>query len=581
MEEQHSFPFLRETLLFLVMAGVLIPLLQRWRINQVLGFLAAGVALGPYGLGLWVDRWPELAWFTFPQLKGVEALAELGVLFLMFMIGLELSAERLWALRRWVFGGGGVQVALSAGVIGALALAFGNTWQAALVMGLVLSLSSTAVVMQLLSQRQALATPMGQASFSVLMLQDLAVVPLLILIGLLGAGAPEGGMGRVVAITLLKSVGAVLLIFLVGRQLIRPVFRHLAGRRQPDVFMALTLLSTMGIAGLTAAAGLSMALGALLAGLLLAETEYRHEVEVTVEPFKGLLMGLFFMSVGMGIDVREVMRNPLWVPLSVAGLIAIKAAVVMGVFRVGGLSWGRSLEAGLLLGQGGEFAFIVVGVATASGLFTPPLGQFILLVVGLSLFVTPVLARWGSIWGDRIDARWSAATTQAMPEDVGVPPGHVVIAGFGRVGQLMGEVLARQGVPFIAVEHDAHAVARMRSGGAPVFYGDASRVEMLHRLHVDRAAAVVITMDSPQAALRAVKAVRANYPVLPLVARSHDEAHARELLAAGASAVIPETQEAGLQMSAFVLQSLGVLDAAVLQIIEQERALRVVQLHQG
>ncbi len=464
MTEQHGLPFLREALVFLVFAGVLIPLLQRLRINQVLGFLVVGVVVGPHGLGQWSGQWPWLAAVTFNDASGVSQLAELGVLFLMFMIGLELSTQRLWALRQRVFATGGAQVVLSAAVIGGLALAFGNAWQPALVLGLVLALSSTAVVMQLLTQRQALATPMGQAVFSVLMLQDLVVVPLLILIDLLG---PEAGehIGAILGMTVLKSVGAVLLIFVVGRRLIQPVFRAFASRHQPEVFVALTLLTTMGIASLTEAAGLSLALGALLAGLLLAETEYRHEVEVTIEPFKGLLMGLFFMSVGMGLDLRAVAQEPLWVPLSVVGLITIKALVVGLLFRWSGLSWGRSLEGGLLLGQGGEFAFIVVGYAATAGLMTSPVSQFILLVVGLSLLITPVLARWGTLLGDRLDARLTPPTQAAKEELPDYQSGHVVLAGFGRVGQLTADVLRGQGVPFIALEQDANVVAQWRAPG--------------------------------------------------------------------------------------------------------------------
>lgn len=577
MTEQHGLPFLREALVFLVFAGVLIPLLQRLRINQVLGFLAVGVVVGPHGLGQRSGQWPWLATVTFNNASGVSQLAELGVLFLMFMIGLELSTQRLWALRQRVFATGGAQVVLSAAVIGGLALAFGNAWQPALVLGMVLALSSTAVVMQLLTQRQALATPMGQAVFSVLMLQDLVVVPLLILIDLLGPGAGEH-IGAILGMTLLKSVGAVLLIFVVGRRLIQPVFRAFASRHQPEVFVALTLLTTMGIAGLTEAAGLSMALGALLAGLLLAETEYRHEVEVTIEPFKGLLMGLFFMSVGMGLDLRAVAREPLWVPLSVVGLIAIKALVVGLLFRWSGLSWGRSLEGGLLLGQGGEFAFIVVGYAATAGLMTSPVSQFILLVVGLSLMITPVLARWGTLLGDRLDARITPPThalTDDLPERLS---GHVVLAGFGRVGQLTADVLRGQGVPFIALEQDANVVAQWRARGEPVFYGNAARPELLHKLHVERASVVVITMDHPASTLHAVKAIREACPQLPIVARSRDEKHAQELRWLGANQVIPETLETGLQLSAAVLHALGVPELAVSQVIERERGLRVDQM---
>ncbi|HWJ96005.1 MAG TPA: cation:proton antiporter, partial [Telluria sp.] len=290
----------------------------------MLGFLAVGALLGPFGLGLWAHAVPWLGYLTVSRVEGVEALAELGVLFLMFMIGLELSAERLWALRRWVFGAGTAQVCLSAVIIGCLAYFFGNSLEAALVLGFVLSLSSTAVVMQLMAEQRSMNSPLGQAGFSILMMQDLAVVPLLILIGVLTSGQSEG-LTALVTVTVAKSIGAIVLIYLIGRRVIRPLFRSFARQRQPDVFMALTLLSTLGIASLTASAGLSMALGAFLAGLLLAETEFKHEVEITIEPFRGLLMGLFFMSVGMAIDVREVIASPLWLPLSVIGLFTIKA----------------------------------------------------------------------------------------------------------------------------------------------------------------------------------------------------------------------------------------------------------------
>mgnify|MGYP003703874909 CR=1 FL=1 len=579
MEDQHSIPFLRETILFLALAGILIPVLQRLRVNQVLGFLAAGLLLGPFGLGLWTDQWPWLETFTFPQREGVSVLAELGVLFLMFMIGLELSAERLWAMRRWVFGIGGLQVIVSAVLIGGLALGFGHRWESALVLGLVLSLSSTAVVMQLLTHTQSLGTPVGQATFSVLMLQDLAVVPVLILIGVLGA---EGDVDvwSLLGSSILKSVAAVLLIMVVGGRLIRPLFRTLAKQRQPEVLMALTLLATMSIASITAYAGLSMALGAFLAGLLLAETEYRHEVEVTIEPFKGLLMGLFFMSVGMAIDAREVMQAPVWLALSVLGLILIKAAVVTVLFRLGGLSWGQALEGGLLLGQGGEFAFIVVAVAATSGVLDGEAAQFMLLVVSLSLFVTPLVARLGRDLGAMLDARKGpvldmADDTSRVPDAVG----HVVLAGFGRVGRLIADVLVDQKVNFIALEHQAERVHRMRRHYPQLFVGNAAHGALLRHIHVAQASVVVLTMDQPHAALQAVKAVRQVSATLPIVARSRDELHAKQLREAGASMVIPETVEAGLQVSAFVLQALGVADAQVHQVLDRERQARITALN--
>ncbi len=329
-EHFSGLPYLRETLIFLALAGILIPLLQRMRINQILGFLAVGVLLGPFGLWLWVGHLPWLENLTFIRVEGIVALGELGVLFLMFTIGLELSAERLWMLRRWVFGAGTAQVLLSALSIGTAALMLHNDPPTAIVLGLILALSSTAVVMQLMTDRHMLDTPMGQANFSVLMLQDLAVVPILVLTGGLSQGNTERLWLTLIAVAL-KSAGVILLIYFLGRRVIRPLFQALGNQyrhqHQPATFVALILLCTLGIAGLTAYAGLSMALGAFLAGLLLAETEFRHEIEVTIEPFKSLLLGLFFISVGMQTDVRIVLASPLWLALCVAVCIVAGRAI--------------------------------------------------------------------------------------------------------------------------------------------------------------------------------------------------------------------------------------------------------------
>jgi monovalent cation:H+ antiporter-2, CPA2 family len=569
-ETQHSLPFLGETILFLALAGILLPLLQRWRVNQVLGFLAVGTLLGPFGLGLWAGEYTFLSYFTFHELKAVSMLAELGVLFLMFMIGLELSAERLWAMRRWVFGAGTAQVCVSAAIIGGIAWLFGNRLEVAIILGLVLSLSSTAVVMQIMGEQRMLNTPLGQAGFSILMLQDLSVVPLLVLIGLFAKG-PADGLLSVLLGTMGKSVLAIVAIYLIGRRLIRPVFQALLRKRQSDVFMALILLSTLGIGALTAATGLSMALGALLAGLLLAETEFKHEVELTVEPFKGLLMGLFFMSVGMSIDIREVMRFPLWLPLSVIGLLLIKATVIAAILRAGKLSWSRSIQGGLLLGQGGEFVFIVIGYAIATRFIDAETGQFIMLVVGLSLFATPFAAKIGDViaktWNkpDREHLATLNAALGTMPER------KVIIAGFGRVGQMLGQMLAEHHIPYIALENDPVVVAHGRGEGYPLYYGDASRVELLRKVHAEAASAIVLTMDHPASALNAVRAIRRDFPDVPLFVRSRDEKHAVTLKKVGASMVVPETLEASLQLSAAVLHALGVRDDAVTESITAER----------
>lgn len=576
MTVPHQPDYLRELLLFLGLAGILVPLLQRWRVNQVLGFLAVGAALGPYALGSLATWWPEAASFSFQRQDDVAIFGELGVMFLMFAIGLELSLDRLWAMRRWVFGAGALQVVASAAAIGALALAFGNAAGPAVVLGLVLAFSSTAVVMHLLTERRELGTPLGRAAFAVLLFQDLAVVPALLLVDVLGQAGARGislELSTTVLLVLGKALLAVALIFAFGRLVMQPVFRYFGARRQADSFMALVLLSTLGTAVITAAAGLSMALGAFLAGLLLAETEYRHEVEIAVEPFRGLLMGVFFMSVGMGIDLGALLREPLWLPLSVAGLMLLKAVLASGALRLLGLPTPRAVEAGLLLSQGGEFAFVVVGAAMANGLLDTAIGQFMLLVVALSMVATPAAARLGRGCGSWL-ARRRRPEPMDEPQAVADLESHVVIAGFGRVGQLLAQLLAARGVPYVALEVDAARVAHLRQRGEPVFVGDAGRVDLLQRLHVDRACAVVLTMDQPGPALQAAQALRGRFPELPVITRARDDEHARALREAGAAIVVLETLESGLQLAAHALGCAGMPAEETAELVEHERARR-------
>ncbi|MDN4059461.1 cation:proton antiporter [Massilia sp. YIM B02769] len=579
MHEQHAFPFLREILLFLILAGILIPTLQRLRINQVLGFLAVGTLVGPFGLGLLAADVHWLSWLTFPSGPGISMLAEIGVLFLMFMIGLELSAARLWSLRRWVFGAGSAQVLASAAIIGAaVVFLLGEPAPSAIILGLVLSLSSTAVVMQLMSEQQSTGSRLGQAAFAVLMLQDLAVVPILILIGALAKGNGDGA-AMLAVVTMAKAGGAIALIYLVGGRVIHPLFKAFARQRQPDVFMALILLSTFGIAGLSAAAGLSMALGALIAGLLLAETEFKHEVELMVEPFKGLLMGLFFMTVGMQMDTRQVVEAPLWLAAFVAGLVLVKAGVIAVIFRIGRLPWPRAVEGGLLLGQGGEFAFIVIGYAISTKLLAPGLGARVMLAVGLSMFITPLLARLGRSIGERAERREQAHVMQVDDADLAAARGRIIIAGYGRVGQQLGKLLEAQRIDFIAFENNARMVSTLHAQGLPVYFGNAARCELLRRVHADEAPAIVLTMDHPASALQAVRGIRRDFPHVPLFVRSRDEKHARALRLAGATVVVPETLEASLQLSAFVLETMGLDERTVDDIVDRERDLFAEQLN--
>jgi CPA2 family monovalent cation:H+ antiporter-2 len=577
VQEQHAFPFFREIILFLILAGILIPTLQRLRINQVLGFLAVGALAGPFGLGLHAAQFPWLAWLTFPSGPGISLLAEIGVLFLMFMIGLELSAARLWAMRAWVFGGGTLQVLVSALLIGGALMLLGQPFATAAILGLVLSLSSTAVVMQLMNEQNTTGSRLGQAAFSILMLQDLAVVPILVLIGVLARGSGDGAM-TLALVTMAKAGAAIALIYLIGGRVIHPLFKAFARHRQPDVFMALILLSTFGIAGLSAAAGLSMALGALIAGLLLAETEFRHEVELMVEPFKGLLMGLFFMTVGMSMDTRQIADAPLWLTGAVLGLVLIKTLVVTLLLRAGRLSWSRALEGGLLLAQGGEFAFIVLGDAVQAKLIDPGLGARVMLAVGLSMFITPLLARLGRAIGERHERAVRERSAQHDEDALGQARGQIIIAGFGRVGQQLAKLLTAQEIPFVAFENNAALVSKLHAEGMPVFFGNASRPELLRLVHADQAPAIVLTMDNPAASMQAVRGIRREFAEVPLFVRSRDERHARLLKRAGATVVVPETLEASLQLSAFVLEAMGLNEDTVDDIVDRERDLFAEQL---
>ncbi len=574
MEAHEHMPYLREALIFFACAGIVIPLLQARRISPVLGFLVLGNVVGPYGLGRLAADVPWLLNFVIADIEGVSRLAEVGVTLLLFVIGLELSFERLLAMRRLVFGAGSLQVALSTVAIGIVAALFGNAFQAALVLGYCLALSSTAVVVQILVERRELGTPVGRASFSILLLQDLAVVPLLVLLSVLGA--PEANVLQLAGLALVKAVVSIAAILLAGRVLLRALFNRVSALRQPGSFMALTLLVAIGMAAITASAGLSTALGAFLAGLLLAETQYRHEVEVSIEPFKALLIGLFFLSVGMGIDLTVLLDDPFWILASVGGLFAVKAAVIVPLLHRFGLGLPIALEAGLLLGGGGEFAFIAIGGAMLGGVLDRDVGQFMLIVVSLSMLATPLVAALGKALHERLQRREREASSDkstVLPE----LEGHVIVLGFGRVGQLLARVFDNNAIPYLALDSDARLVDSTSKARLPVFYGDASRGELLERAGASRAAAIVATMNDADAAVRAVNAARMHFPHVPVLARAHDEAHARLLRAAGATGVVPETLEASLQLAGHVLEALGMPGETRDEFLERQRERELVR----
>jgi monovalent cation:proton antiporter-2 (CPA2) family protein len=572
MGSHATLPYLRETIIFLVSAGVMVPLFHRFRVSPVIGYLVVGGAIGPFGLGLLADEFPILSHVVISDIAGVQALAELGVVFLLFTIGLELSLERLWAMRRLVFGLGSLQVLVTSAVIGVIAFEFGNSVPASIILGACLALSSTAIVMQLLMEGRRIGTPLGRSSFSILLMQDLAVVPILFVVGVLGT-EDDAGFGVDLALALGKAVLTIVLIYSVGRLVLRPALRVVAQTRSAEMFMAAVLLTVIGIAAITGFAGLSMALGAFLAGLLLAETEYSHEIEVDLEPFKGLMLGLFFMSVGMGIDWRVVGDEPLWIPLSVVGLFLVKSVITAGLCRAFGLPRHTAIEAGLLLGQGGEFAFIVVGLAMSLSLLPGEVGQFMLIVAGLTMLVTPLIAKAAENWAQRMERAETTRSHQGPLEAVGDLEGHVILAGFGRFGRTLANTLQAESITFIALDTDPGHVAQGRADKLPVFYGDASRLDMLQRAHIGSCAAVVVTMDNPAAAERIVGEIRRAWPLIAVYARARDKGHAARMMAAGATQAVPETIEGSLQLAGRVLSGLGATEDTVRRRLEHQRAI--------
>jgi len=577
MELHLPLPHFKEIVVILVAAGIAVPLLHRWRLNSVLGYVLIGALIGPFGLGLWVDSAPWLAWIVISDVQGVQRVAELGVIFLLFVIGLELSFARLWAMRRLVFGFGGLQIIACGSAIFLCTLALGMELEASLVLAACLALSSTAIVMQLLQERRQFTSAVGQTSFAVLLMQDLAVVPILLLVGVLAAPHSDSIPG-LLGMALFKAVSVVALIYLAGRLLIRPLMRMVAATRSPEMFMAATLLMIIGTAALTGMAGVSMALGAFLAGLLLAETEYQHRVEVDIEPFKGLLLGLFFIGVGMGVDYRMVWQYLAQMLLGLGALLALKTLIIFALGIAFRLPRHVAIETGLLLSQGGEFAFVVLALATKSAVVDPQLASQVAVLVSLSMLMTPFLAWFGRRLGKHLHAK---AVADGMPDETHTAElhSHIIIAGFGRVGQALARILDQQQQRYIAYDLDAEAVAMARARGLPVYFGDASRLEMLERAHFRSAISLVVTTDQHAAADRIVRSVRKAAPSLPIFARARDPAHAQRLLADGATEVVPEALEASLQLAARVLSGLGVPEPEVTARIakEREHALRALE----
>ncbi len=556
----------KDAMVFLAAAGVGVPLLQRLRVNPVLGFMLAGMAVGPYGLGQLAGQYEWLRFFTITDVEEFQGLGEIGVIFLLFTIGLDVSLKRLWQLRRLVFGLGSAQVVLTALLLGLALFATGLDLGASVVAGLGLALSSTAVAVQLLIARHRFATSEGQTAFAVLLMQDLTVVPILFLVGALGAASADD-MGGEIARTLGYGALAVGALLLAGRFLVPPVLRAAAQAQSHELFVAVVLLVALVSAVATGFAGLPTALGALIAGVMLAESAFKHQVETDIEPFKGLLLGLFFVYVGMSIDAGFVWSHLGVVLAALAALMLIKAAVLLVLALLFRVSFGTGIEVAFLLAHGGEFALILLSAASAAGLLDSDTHQILVATVVLSMALTSLMDEAGRRIGAIVEGR-RAERPRLDTED---RDGAVIIGGYGRVGKMIAQVLDAEDMPWIALEADPYEVDSARKTGAPVFFGDATRKDVLMKAGANRAPAFVVTLSQPQLAERMVRAVRSEWPDAKLFARAKDWAHADHLRALGVDDVIPEAVEGSLQLAAHVLDGLGLDEALVAIRIEAER----------
>ncbi len=563
----------KEFLIILAAAGLIVPLMVRMGLNSILGFLLIGFLLSPDVLGILAGHYPILDVFVISHGEEISWLGELGVVFLLFLIGLELSPERLLTMKRLVFGLGGLQVAVTTLIITLASGYFGFAWSQSIVIGMALSLSSTAIVIQLFSDEKRLGSQSGRTSFAILLFQDLAVIPILITVNILGRES-SGPILEGVAMALAQAGLAIVLIIGVGRFALRPILRLVAGTGSSDLFMAAVLLIAVGTGVLANVAGLSMALGAFIAGLTLAETEYRKAIESILEPFKGLLLGTFFMVVGLGIDLDGFIASPLRILALAAILMLVKSIAIYGLARLMKVNHAAALESSLLLGPGGEFAFVILSSAAALAIIDQALFSQLLLAVTMTMAAIPLLS---GISKQLI--RRNRHLPSVLPDGLATPPAdnqpRVIIAGFGRVGHLIGSMLDEHKIAYIAVDSDANVVAREHKAGFPVYYGDASNPEFLKKCGLSTAPAIAVTMDNAIRVDDVVKTARGQRADLKIIARARDERHAIQLYADGATEAVPETIESSLQLGEALLVETGIpMGLAVASVHERRDQFR-------
>lgn len=505
---------------FLALSALVIPLLRYFKIPIALGYLFAGIALGPYALGSLSGEFRLLDSISLQETEHVKILAELGIVLLLFIIGLELTPRRLWQMRNLVFGLGGAQVTITAAVIGLIAFLWGNNVQVSILLGLGLALSSTAMIIQWLHEQKLFVTHVGRASFSILLFQDLAVIPILLLMTILSTDI-EGNVFQFVSLSLLKMAFTVVAIYMIGKIILKPVFLFANRHGGSEVFVALSLLVIVSCATIASMAGLSMALGAFLAGLLLAETEYRHEISSLILPFKSMLLGIFFFSFGMGINLSFIAEKPFWLFASVIGLMSIKACIIFALCKLWKQTNAVSVESAILLSQAGEFGLLVVGGSLATGLMEDSVGQFMLITIGMTMLVTPIIAILARKVGAVVEARTHERHSYNA-DNVEKKNQHVVILGYGRIGRAVGENLCKEGMDILGFEKNMQIVHKVRKNSEPVYFGDATKKSTLNAAQLENAVCAVVTIDNAEATSGIVKQLRTINPSIPIVVRAHN-----------------------------------------------------------
>jgi CPA2 family monovalent cation:H+ antiporter-2 len=546
---------LKDALVILGAAGIVIPAFARLKISPVIGFIIVGMIVGPFGLGALAgqDRWLDTV--TITDRHGIEPFAEFGIILLLFSIGMELSFRRLFAMRRAIFGIGAAELLLGSLLIGAGLWAAGEPPASAAALGVALAMSSTALVLPI----AGMSSPVGRAAFAMLLFEDMALVPLLFV---LASAASIGGLPLV----FLRGVAVIVLLVVGGRFLLPPLFAQAARTKSPELFLAVSLLTVILASLATAAAGLSPIVGALVAGLVIAETDYRSEVEVVTAPFRGLALGVFLITVGMSIDLQMLATMWLKILIALAAILAIKTLVTGGLLRLSGTRAGIAAETGLLMASPSETTLILIGAASASGIIAVSTASFWQAVTALGLTITPLLASLGRLAGRKVDRGLVDQPAE------GEAKGRVVIFGFGRVGQMVADMLVTHKRPYLAVDSDIDGVRHARERGYNVLFGDVRRPELVDKLHLGHAAALVLTMDDPVLVASLARRVRGWIPELPIIARARDTDHAAQLYQAGVTDAVPETLEASLQLAEAVLVDVGAPMGPVIASIHEKRS---------